>query len=149
MSTPRTLILALCAAFVISASFSLVLLREGAYQNAVLQIQTQRSLLSGELRLIHGTVETIDAVSRDITVVTMVPSADSGLDRWVIRAHVTPLAYIAREELYGNNGVYDFLSISDQVQLSDIKEGDRVALLTSAGSDGRIQANVILFGLPL
>lgn len=145
----RIRLVILCTALIATASIALVVMRETSYREAKIVSQTLRSYVSGELPQVKGIVQTVDETNRTLTIIVTLPGLDGMLDRIPVQMYVPELSLIAYQKLGVHEGVYDSISETQPAQLSDLRQGDRVAVMPSTGKGGRLEATAILFGLPL
>jgi hypothetical protein len=102
--------------------------------------------IAGVNALNYGLVEAMSADGAYLTVSLYNPF--SGPTRQV-RVRIEPSAYIAFQELRGSGSVYDTLSEPRKAALSELRQGDRVALFLARDASGALRTNYILFGDPL
>lgn len=112
--------------------------------------QLDRSIRIAEVassRLVYGTVKSVDASNRSITMYFTDPSSDKTVN---VQVKVGDGAYIARQELEPI-GATTFTSISSlsKGNLSDITVGMRIAADINTSASEGIQSMLILYGNPL
>lgn len=91
----------------------------------------------------YGTVE---EVHDGALTVSLAPTGLNQPQRVVVR--VPEGTFVARQELQGQNGVFDRLSPTVPASLGDMRVGDRVALMFDV-REGNLSAVFVLFGYPL
>ena len=121
------------------------------YENVTLRLQIQTYIID-QTRVSssffqYGTIASVDTATEVILVYLenrFVPGAPARL----VSVHVEKGAYIARQELLAHKGTYDALSEPVLVGLTEIREGDHVAIFNEL-RDGKLTTRYILIGNPL
>jgi hypothetical protein len=111
-------------------------------------LSVMRRLVTTGNMLTYASVTSVDPVNGTLDVQYQNPF-DRTAGAIPVRIRVEEPAYIARQELIGNNGVYDSLSQEVVSTLSSIKAGDHVAVLIDRNPDGSLSSHYLLFGNPL
>jgi hypothetical protein len=94
----------------------------------------------------YGLVESVDVDGTHLIMTLYNPFTEPTRQ---LRVRIEPSAYVAFQELRGNGGVYDTLSEPRKAAASELRPGDRVAILLARDESGTLWTNYIVFGEPL
>lgn len=144
MNAPRaTFALALVGSALLGALGYASLTLWYAYDKSVKDNIRLRAVAATPSLYTHGIVEGIDTASGSVTMRVRRVGEEVSLT-----FRITPETYVAKQFLIGEGGTYSGVSDPSPAALSDVKIGDRIAVLRDALQPG-FTALVILFGNPL
>lgn len=135
-------ILVFCIAALVAGLAYIAFTNAYAYKQTALQLQGLRQAVLNAPLWKYAVVNSVSPSTSSMIV-------QFGSTGKSFELEVSANAYIARQDLIGENGIYTSATSPTQATLADIRPGDNVFVVIVVEAGGRRSAKMILFGNPL